>query len=207
MNILIDDLPQSVEIDGVSYAVNWGFRTFILIEICIFDEKISDSAQIATALNLFYVDLPNDPNQAFDKMMWFYRGGAGEKKVKGAGSSNAKRAYCFEQDAAYIYSGFKTQYGIDLQDISSLDLHWWKFKAMFESLDDDLKISKIMGYRLTSTSGMDKGQKKFYADMKKLYALDVETNVDSKIALAKRNADLQKYVTRRAKEVSGEKES
>jgi len=199
MNILLDALPESVEIDGIDYPVNYGFRTFILIEMCVFDTKISDNVRLSSALNLFFADTP-DVAQAYEKMMWFYRGGAEEKKSKGKGSS-AKRAYCFEQDAAYIYSAFKTQYNIDLQDISSADLHWWKFKALFESLGDELKMSKIMGYRLTNTTGMDKGQKKFYNDMKKLYALDVETNVDNKMALAKRNADMQKYVTRRAAEI------
>jgi len=201
MNILLDALPESVEIDGADYPVNWGYRTFILIEICIFDTKISDNVRLATAMNYFYVDVPPDPSQAFEKMMWFYRGGVEEKKTKSKGL-NAKRCYCFEQDAAYIYSAFKTQYNLDLNELFSKDLHWWKFKALFESLDDELKMSKIMGYRLTNTTGMDKGQKKFYNEMKSQYALDVETNVDSKMALAKRNADMQKYVSRRASEVN-----
>lgn len=205
MNILIDDLPQSVEINRQEYEVNWGFRTFILIEICIFDPKLSDIARVSNALNLFYPDIPDDYDEAFEKMMWFYRGGMEEDK-SGSGSGKPRRAYCFEQDSAYIYSAFRTQYGIDLQDIKSTDLHWWKFKAMFESLDDELKISKIMGYRLINTTGMDKAQKKFYAEMKKLYALDVDSSVDSRVALAKRNSNMQKYVIRRLKEVNGEKE-
>ena len=72
MNILIDELPTSVSVAGKRYPVNWGFRTFILIEICIFDQSISDEDRISNALTLFYKDdIPKE--QAFEKMMWFYQ--------------------------------------------------------------------------------------------------------------------------------------
>jgi len=207
---MIDELPRSVTIDGTDYPVNYGFRTFILIEICIFDNALSDTDRVGTALELFYGEnMPDDTAQAFEMMMWFYRGGKDEKKSKSKskGSSNSKRCYCFEQDAPFIYSAFQTQYKLDLQDIASADLHWWKFKCMFESLNDDLKMSKIMSYRVTDTAGMDKHQKKFYIDMKNLYALESETNADSKMALAKRDADMLKHINRKMAEVNSEKES
>lgn len=209
MNILIDELPESLIIQGKRHQVNWGFRTFILIEICIFDTKLSDDERISNALVLFYGNnVPEDLNQAFEKMMWFYRGGKDLKKEKGkGGAAGPKRCYCFEQDAPFIYSAFRTQYNLDLQDLKSTDIHWWKFKAMFESLNEDLKMSKIMSYRVISVSGMEKEQKKFYNEMKKLYALDVDINADTKLALAKRDADMQKYIKRRMKEVTSEKES
>jgi len=211
MNILIDELPTSVMIAGSKHQVNWGFRTFILIEICIFDQKLSDEERILNALSLFYGNrLPDDQALAFEKMMWFYRGGKAEKKGpagKGMGGASLKRCYCFEQDAPFIYSAFRTQYRIDLQDLRSEDLHWWKFKAMFDSLDEDLRISKIMSYRVTSTTGMTKEQKAFYNDMKKAYALDVDTSADDTMKLAKRDMDMQKYIQRRAKEAQHAKKS
>jgi len=212
MNILIDELPTSVMISGKRYQVNWGFRTFILIEICIFDQKLTDDERIMNALALFYGEkIPDDMSQAFEKMMWFYRGGKLERKdpaEKGKrGASSSRRGYCFEQDAPFIYSAFRTQYKIDLQDLRSEDLHWWKFLAMFESLDENLKISKIMGYRVIKTVGMSKDQKAFYADMKKIYALDVDTSADSKMTLAKRDADMRKFVQRRLKEAQHETKS
>jgi len=211
MNILIDELPTTVNIVGKTYQINWGFRTFILIEICIFDQKLSDEQRVLNALSLFYGDnLPDDPELAFEKMMWFYRGGKADRKDlagKGKGGASLKRCYCFEQDAPFIYSAFRTQYRLDLQDLANTDLHWWKFKAMFESLDENLRISKIMGYRVTSTSGMQKEQKSFFNEMKKLYALDVDTAADDKMKLAKRDMDMQKYVQRRAKEAQNAKKS
>ena len=62
-----------------------------------------------------------------------------------------------------------TQYKIDLQ---TADLHWWQFKSLFKSLDDNNKICKIMEYRAIDLSQIkDKEQKKFYRKMKALYRL------------------------------------
>jgi len=206
VNILIDELPTSVTVGDDSYPVYFGFRTFVLIEICIFDNSVSDNERVNEALELFYPAVPPDRSAAFDRLMWFYRGGKDPKKQKSTGSGKARRCYCFEQDAAYIYAAFRSQYGIDLQDINSTDLHWWKFKAMFESIGEDLRISKIMSYRVTDTTGMDKHQKKFYADMKKLYALESDTPVSSKMALAKRDADMLRHVQKKFAEVNDAKE-
>ena len=74
-------------------------------------------------------------------------------------------------DADYIYSAFMSQYNIDLQDIEYL--HWWKFRALFDSLNENNRLSKIIQYRSMDLSKIkDKEQKKFYKNMKKLYKID-----------------------------------
>ena len=63
-----------------------------------------------------------------------------------------------------------TQYGIDLQDVE--DLHWWKFRAMFNSLTNQCEFVKIMEYRsIDLKDDMPKEQKSFYRKMKRIYAL------------------------------------
>lgn len=81
-----------------------------------------------------------------------------------------KQIYSYEFDDELIYSAFKTQYKIDLQDIDYL--HWWKFKAMFNGLNEDNKIIEVMGYREMDLSKIkDKKEKARYKKLKELYAL------------------------------------
>lgn len=206
-NIILRALPESVQVCGMDYPVNWGYRAMILTELCMFDTGRSDEQKILDALNNFYnKDIPPDPEEALKQMLWFYRGGRGEegKKNRGASGKQAKRCYCFQQDAPYIYAAFLAQYGIDLNSTKNYDLHWWKFQAMFESLGEDQKISKIMYYRTASTSGCPKAQRRFLNEMKKLYALESpEQGMDDKVRLAKRNADMKAYVRKRAGEAYG----
>lgn len=190
------ELPRSVTVDGTEYPVNYGFRAFIVIENCMFDKTLSDSQKYFHMLNVFFNEnIPANIEEAFKQLTWFYL--CGKEPIKSANTSSNKRMYAFEQDFDYIYAGFKTQYGIDLHEIDNMDLHWWKFRSMFNSLKDDLMISKIMGYRVTDLTGLSKEQKKHFKKMKDLYALHDDVNATSKMKLAERNKKMIDYVNKR----------
>ena len=181
MNILVDLLPISIEIDNKKYEINSDFRTSILFELLMQDDSIGEEEKILMALQLYYPVIPVDINLAIEKMLWFYRCGKDIKKSKGnsKGKSTTK-IYSFEYDDDYIYAAFMDQYNIDLQDIEYL--HWWKFKAMFNSLKDDIKIVKIMEYRSVELSKIkDKEQKAYYKRMKDLYEIPISKDEDKKL--------------------------
>ncbi|WP_461197385.1 bacteriophage Gp15 family protein [Clostridioides difficile] len=184
MNMLVDILPESVEIDGKEYKINTDFRISILFEMLIQDNSISDEEKGENALLLYYPVIPANTTMAIDKIIWFYSCGKKENNVDdgyqgGAGSSKSQ-IYSYDYDDEYIYSAFLGQYGIDLQDIEKL--HWWKFKALFKSLKEDTEIVKIMGYRAMDISGdMPKAQKDFYRKMKKIHAIPLPQNEVEKI--------------------------
>ena len=174
MNILIDEVPEYVEIDGVEYKINTDFRIGIMFELLIQDNTFADMEKVEIALNLYYPEIPHDPIQALEKILWFYRCGKeydAESPQEGTeGTTQQQAIYSFEHDAEYIYAAFLDQYGIDLQDIEHL--HWWKFRALFKGLKEDNLIVKIMGYRaIKIDDSMTDSEKKFYRRMKKIYAL------------------------------------
>ena len=132
-------------------------------------------------------------------MLWFYRCGEPEEKNE---DENGKRqryqrrsskepAYSFAQDAPYIYAAFKEQYGIDLTEV---EMHWWKFMALFESLNEDTKMSRIMYYRKVSTSGLPKEKRAFLNEMKKLYKITDISVLGKKVSLENRNRKWKDYV-------------
>lgn len=181
MNILIDLLPETVEIDGREYEINSDFRTSILFEMLMQDNDMGDREKIMSSLQLYYPLVPNNVEKAIEGIMWFYRCGKDIIKSKGNGSSkSATQIYNFDYDDEYIYSAFLDQYNVDLQDVE--DLHWWKFKAMFKGLKEDNMIVKIMGYRSMDLSKIkDKEQREYYKRMKVLYELPKSKNEVEKI--------------------------
>ncbi|EJV9632589.1 TPA: bacteriophage Gp15 family protein [Listeria monocytogenes] len=67
-------------------------------------------------------------------------------------------SYSLTQDADYIYASFLQDYNIDLLD-SRGEMHWYKFRALLESLRDDTTIKTIIGIRqaeLPSGKGTEK---------------------------------------------------
>ena len=106
-------------------------------------------------------------------MLWFYRSGRDiiiqENNIEEK-EEKTKQIYSYEFDDEYIYSAFMSQYGIDLNNTKYL--HWWKFKALMNSLNDNTLFVKIMGYRNIELSKIkDKSMKDFYKSMKKQYSL------------------------------------
>lgn len=187
MNILIDELPESVEIESVEYEINTDFRISILFELLMQDPDINDEEKIEKALELYFIKIPPIEyiSEAVDIIMDFYSCGKDKLISNGRTTSKgkSKQIYSFEVDADYIYAAFLDQYGIDLQDIEYL--HWWKFKALFNALKEDNKIVKIMGYRsINITNDMSKHEKEFYKKMKELYKLpdNISKNDKEKIS-------------------------
>lgn len=183
MNILVDTLPSKVYIDNIEYEINTNFSCSILFELIIQDEELSNEDKIYKALELYYPTIPLNLDGAINKILWFYQCGKDLRTSKCNSSSNkkSKQIYSFKYDAEYIYAAFLDQFGIDLQDVEYL--HWWKFKAMFNSLRSDNKIVEIMGYRaIDITNDMTKEQKDFYNRMKKEYEIPISKNEKEKIS-------------------------
>lgn len=183
-SILTNKLPVDVRINGVLYRINSDYRTSIIFSKLI-EENENDEELTIKALKLYYPVIPVQDywNEAINYIFWFYTcGKTEEEKSNSKSTGKNKRIFNYEQDSQYIYSAFLSQYKIDLQDINYL--HWWKFKALFESLNEDNEIVKIMQYRSMDLSKIqDKEQKKFYKKMKDLYKLKEKINEEDKKAL------------------------
>ena len=176
MNILIDLLPITIEINGMKYDINSDFRTSILFELLMQDSELEDNDKIIQALKLFYPVIPGEIDKAIEHMLWFYR--CGKDIVLSSSSGKGKSVtsvYSFDYDDDYIYAAFLDQYKVDLQDIEYL--HWWKFKAMFKALKEDNEMVKIMGYRSMDLSKIkDKEEKAHYKKMKELFKIPVKVS-------------------------------
>ena len=179
MSLLLDKLSTVLEKRMGNIEFNTDFRTGILFEMLMQDPNIKKEAKVLQAIRLFYPKPEQIKNveKAFDDIIWFYTCGKSDfnkprknndkKPVK---QQREDKIYDYEYDDGYIYSAFIQQYNIDLQTINYL--HWWEFKAMFNSLNKDTKIVEIMGYRAIDLGKIkDKEEKARYKKLKKIYKL------------------------------------
>ncbi|MBQ9757167.1 MAG: hypothetical protein IJW15_01960 [Clostridia bacterium] len=171
---------EKVEIDGVEYPINTDFSVWIEIEQ-IFLLKEDSERDAARILTLAYPHLPHEPKAAFEKVFWFYSGGEGLEKApcRNLGAP----LYNLKKDFKYIWADFYGKFGIDL---IKTKMHWWQFRLLLSSLDENCRFSKIVAYRSVDTSKIkDKELKGFYEKMKKKYKLlDVRTDQEREEELA-----------------------
>lgn len=188
--MLIEPLPEEVEIDGKSYFIDADYRTGILFEKLLLEYgKKNSKTIIFDILDLFYPDeQPTNLNAAVEQALYLYRCGAPAKEaktVKKNGNVEIKQPqiYDYDADAPYIYGAFLSQYGIDLVDVDFL--HWWKFQAMFRSLGREQKIVEIMGYRATDLSTIkNKSERERIARLQRFYAIPDNLSFEDKVARA-----------------------
>ncbi|BFL72128.1 hypothetical protein SKB0087_06550 [Anaerococcus nagyae] len=132
-----------------------------------------------------------DLETAFNQILWFFTMGEYKDKPEvepkdddKVVSKKSKIIYSYTYDWHYIYSAFLQCYNIDLfKD----NMHWWQFKALFNSLSEDTQFAKIMSYRsMTISSKMSKEEKKHYQQMKKIYALpDIRSEEEKELSFAR----------------------
>ena len=149
MNILVDELPEYLEIDGKDYRINSDFRTCLLIIMAFEDNDLTmQEKQFILISNLFPDDFPSNQEQAVQAALQFLNGTSGSTDE--AEERNSPRLYSFSHDANFIFAAFKQTHGIDLQTDK---MHWWKFLALFMDLGAETTFCSLVSLRKRIKSG------------------------------------------------------
>ena len=161
--------PESIAVDGVDYPVDTDFRVWVKFQGVLLADGTNKAKAAKVCELMADMGLPQT-KEALDAMLQFYAGASTENQT---GSGGNVQAYDFERDSEYIFSAFLDSYGIDL---TTENLHWWRFKALFKSLPEECQMCKIMMYRTIDLKKVPKEQRKFYREMKARYALKSGNN-------------------------------
>lgn len=163
MNFLTEELPDSITVDNIHYSIDTDFKTWIKI---YYELNKGTKKGIINALVLAMGDIQVkfDLGKALEAICGFMQ--CGEEV---SGTAKGKKCLDFAYDSKYIYAAFMQQYKIDLTETN---MHWWKFRALFDGLDSNTKIMKIIEIRSVNLSEIkNKEQKAYYAKMQKQYRL------------------------------------
>lgn len=167
MDLMTKGLPDTVIIGGNPFSVNTDFRVWM--RFCNSFEKWDKKKDLDISY-LFRGEIPSIETEEDMKavLKFAYPPAVVPRNTKG----NDGRILDYEIDADYLYSAFLGQYGIDLTDV---DLHWHKFRALLSGLNDSTKLHEIMGYRCYT------GTDKEYIKLRNTWELPVElTEEDNK---------------------------
>lgn len=140
MNLIKKGLPDTVVIGGEPFLINTDFRVWM--RFCQEFETWKKKEDLDVAY-LFASEIPTIQSaEDMSAVLSFAYPLAVVPKDSGGDSSG--RILDYQIDADYIYAAFLEQYGIDLLET---DMHWHKFRALLNGLNDSSKLREIMGYR------------------------------------------------------------
>lgn len=132
--------PESVEIDGVEYAINTGYEYAIACFKYIADPDLTETERALGVIDTLYKGTPPDDiaDEALHLAIKFLKQG-----------QEVEREYRrpdmdFDADETYIKASFLSDYKIDLDDV---DMHWWKFCTLLQGLTDDCILNRVRDLR------------------------------------------------------------
>lgn len=196
MNILTNDLPSSVEVNGIVYDIETDFRAAVKMALMV--EK-GEQNPFKLCEPFFPNGTPRNIGGAVEAVLFFFRGGEAEKSDNKpqAKPKDDKPAYSFEVDSEAIYADFWRYYNIDL---SVERLHWWTFKSLLMGLPEKSNFKDRIYYRKVKLSDLPKGERKRVSAIRK--EIEIKTgNKGGKISLEERNNKMIDYVKKRSEEV------
>lgn len=187
INLLYEELPNSIEVEGSSFSLYTDFRGWIELNDALLT---NDSEYIYISLMAVFKDTPSTiTKDVINAIIGFLNGNTDHAKTENeprtTEKSNNKRIFDFKQDADYFISSFLESYNIDLIDVDYM--HWWKFLSLFNGLKEDTPIKQRMSYRSIELSSIkDKNERKRISKIQKAIALKTNKKVltDEEIANA-----------------------
>lgn len=140
--------PPPSDILGI--PINTDFRKWLKIGVIMQDRVPLDIERPGLILqNLFQVDEieKHDPQKLLNAAMNFYHMGREDRGLP----APPELLYHWDRDWSTIQGDFWIYARIDLWD-EQLKMHWWKFKAIFDSLPPDSAIKSLMQTRMDDPS-------------------------------------------------------
>jgi len=146
VNLLVEDLPEAVEIDGKAVPIRSDFRSCLRVILAFEDDELTGYEKQMILLANLYPDIPGNVQAAIEQAIKFLNGG---KEDEDDGQPHP-RVYSFSKDAELIFSAFYQTHGVDLQ---TAELHWWKFMALFMDLGADTAFCQLVNLRKRVKTG------------------------------------------------------
>lgn len=144
MNLLIDTLPTSLEVNGKDYPIRSDFRDCLRVLIACADNELTSQEKCLVVLGNIYLEVPDDLEEASNKANWFLNGG------KDNTVSTGESLFSWDKDSNLIYAAFRQTHHIDL---SKEQLHWWEFLALFMDMGQDTAFCQLTSLRSRVKSG------------------------------------------------------
>lgn len=164
------ELPTSVEVCGVKYAIRSDFRAILDIFGVLNDTDLSEQEKAIGALGIFYPDFFTMPkehmSEASERLMWFIN--CGNTVEKG----NSPKLMDWEQDFQYVVAPINRVAGVEIRGLAYL--HWWTFMSYYIEVGDCYFAQLVRIRDLKRRNKLtDKQDKEFYRKNKA--AVDFDT--------------------------------
>lgn len=157
MNLLIEKLPDALEIQGQKYKIDTDFRQWLKVNEVIQERDVVSLLEVLDGM--FKEEVPINSEDGFqdlvDQLAFFLS--CGEPRE----TSNVKVdkiVFSYDYDSDYIISAFQEFYNIDLLTVESM--HWFKFNMLLQTMSGDSELKERIRIRSMNPSEIKDGKQR-----------------------------------------------
>ncbi|MFI3172421.1 MAG: Gp15 family bacteriophage protein [Eubacteriales bacterium] len=179
MNFLIEKPAEHLCYLNRKYSLQCSFDNVLEVQRLYKEQELTDYEKVEQALSMLVKNQMLvrvlSKSRKIELMNLIY-----EQEIKlpekSGGKKSAQRVVDFYLDSEYIYSSFRSDYGMDLIQEQG-KLHWKEFVYLFQGLSDKTKIKEVIKIRSMEIPKQTKDNYKqiqSIMELKSYYALPVE---------------------------------
>lgn len=158
---MIGQLPQSITVNGVSYAIRTDYRDILRILVAYNDPNLEPKEQAYICLVILYVNFVSvmpkeDYNEALEKAIAFIDMGSRDSKP-----AHHPKTMDWEQDESILFPAINKVAGFETR--SAEYIHWWTFMGYFMEISDGV-FSQVLSLRMKKAKGkkLEKHERDFW---------------------------------------------
>lgn len=161
-------LPYSLNVNGVDYAIRTDFRVILDILEHMGNPEYEDDVKIEIMLRILFLDWQSIPTvdvfEAAQAAIDFIDMGLGGEKT------NSPRLMDWQKDAPLILPAVNNALGVDVRGLA--ELHWWTFLGAYMNIGESL-FSEVVYIRSKKARGekLEKHELKFLRENYNLISL------------------------------------
>lgn len=184
---MIGELPKTLSVNGVDYAIRSDFRDILKIVCAFNDPELEDNEKVYVCLFILYEDVDSIPDSdyqaAFTAALGFIDHGVSKEDTK------SPRVMDWEQDESIMFPAINKVAGFETR--SADYLHWWTFVGYYMEISEGV-FSHVLTLRSKKAKGkkFEKWEREFWSANKSLCVLKPKLTAEEQAAKDRLNAML-----------------
>lgn len=171
------DLPTALDVGGVRHEIRSDYRAVLDILAALSDCELSDAEKLNILLTIFYIERPDDVEDAVKQCFAFINRFQPE-------TPNAQpKLMDWDQDFAYIADAITLKAGHDIR--ADEYIHWWTFVGYYMNIGDCF-FAQVVSIRKKKAKGqkLDDTEHEFYSSNRAVIDLQIKTTPEEDEILA-----------------------
>lgn len=152
---MIYDLPTALAVGGVKHEIRSDYRAVLDILAALSDCELSDAEKLNILLTIFYIERPDDVEDALKQCYAFIN------RFQRENDSPQPKLMDWEQDFGIVADAITLKAGHDIR--AEGYLHWWTFVGYYMNIGDCF-FAQVVAIRKKRSKGkkLDECDREFY---------------------------------------------